>query len=142
MIKKLLTGYALSFLLLGSVLLMTPGCGHLDPAGPYKGDQFLYGVDNTLVNSYSILHTFVKWEYDNRQAMSSIPEIKKAADNIRANSQTWFATADKLRAAYVGDPSQANRTALEQAISVIRQALSEASGYLTKNSETSKPPTP
>ena len=122
-----------ALLTLAISLVFTQGCRKLAPGGVYNEDQVLYNADVTLLESYDLLHTFVKWEYDNRGAFNSIPGIKKAADAIRRDAPGWFASAQRLRDAYKADPSQQNKDALTTALKVIRQAMSEASAYMIAN---------
>jgi hypothetical protein len=114
---------------LGGVLL-SPGCGTLSSDGPYAGDQILYTADQTIVSSYDLLHTFVSWEYQNRAALSGQPEIKRAADHVRANAQQWIASAIALREAYAIAPTAETRKSLQNALVVLRAALAEAVRYM------------
>lgn len=111
---------------------MGSGCGHLEQTGVYAGDQFLYQTDFAIASSYDLLHTFVKWEYDNREVLSKTPEVKQFADVIRAGAPEWFRTAIALRDTYRSDPSQANREALQRALDVLRTAISESARYLAR----------
>lgn len=112
------------------VVIFAPGCSTLAPEGPYAGDEILYSADQTIVTSYDLLHTFVKWEYENRAALASKPEIKRAADHVRANAQQWIASAIALREAYAISPSVENRRSLQGALGVLRAALTETVRYM------------
>ncbi|MGO8675111.1 MAG: hypothetical protein ACLQVX_04480 [Limisphaerales bacterium] len=114
--------------------LMLAGCGTLDPAGVYQGNQALYQTDVALASSYEVLHGFVQWEYDNRAALSSTPEIKAAADRVRSGAPQWFASALALRDAWQTNPSSTNQTSLEQSLAVIQQATAQAIGCMATNS--------
>lgn len=111
-------------------LLAIVGCAQLDKSGPYKGDTVLYNADNVITSSYDILHEFVKWEYANRSSLSSQPAIREAASQIRLNASKWIDTAIVLREAYAADPSDANKTALNTGIGVLRAALGEVTKYM------------
>jgi hypothetical protein len=120
-------------LILSLVLMLCPflnGCGTLDPAGSYSGDKTLYAADLTITTSYDLLHKFVSWEYTNRAALASNPEIKKSADTVRAKSEAWFADAEKVRDAYAALPSPENKTALVTALSVLQAASSVAVQFM------------
>src|SRR6266576_4478192 len=99
------------------------GCRSLDKTGVYAGDKFLYDSELAIVTSYDLLDAFLKWETSNRAALSTVPEIKKSADNIRKDSKRWFASAHALRDAYAANPTSENRTALQSSLSVIHAAL-------------------
>lgn len=62
------------------MLLITPGCYTLDPAGPYKGDKVLFNADQTLLTSYQVVDNFLIWE----KANPACPvEAKKLANTLR-----------------------------------------------------------
>lgn len=113
-------------------VVATSGCRTLAPGGVYQGDKYLEESELAITTSYDLLHTYVTWEYQNRAALSKWPEIKKSADNIRANSKQWFASAHNLHDAYAANKSEANRTALNTVIGVLRSALTEASKYMAQ----------
>lgn len=116
------------FTLIAALLLV--GCGTLNPIGPYKGDKVLYDADQVIVTGYDILHIYVTWEYQNREALAVEPKIKASADHVRTNAKKWFSTAKELRSVYVSSATDTNKTALQKAIAVIRAAVVEASSYL------------
>lgn len=116
------------------ILLM--GCQtQLVPDGIYDGDVALYRAENSIVQSYALMDTFLKWEYDNRASLSSTPEIKAAADHIRENGQQWISTAIALTETYKANPTKENQLELNQAIAIIQTALSEAAKYMSVNPE-------
>jgi len=117
----------------------TGGCGTLAPEGVYQGDKFLYDADLVISTGYEMMHRFVKWEYDNRAALASTPEIKKAADNVRVGAPAWIASAIRLRDAYKANPNEQAKTDLLKALDLIRQGNREALGYLSKYEMTVKP---
>ena len=128
-------------------LMLLTSCGTLAPDGVYKSDELLYRADQTITTSYSVLHEFVSWEYNNRAGLRALPQIKQAADHIRLNSRSWLRTAIALREAYAIDPSSDNEAALERSLSVLRTALIEATRYLNEGQRlstltTDMPPLP
>lgn len=126
-----------------SLVLLIVGVGFsgcqttLDPEGVYGGDYVLYQVDNTLTGAYAVMDTFVKWEYDNRAVYARLPEVKRAADNIRANGQNWIETAFSLRDTYAANPTEENKDKLLKAVALLRAALTESAKYMAKS-----PPSP
>jgi len=103
----------------------------LAPDGIYDGDVALYRAEATIVQSYALMDTFLKWEYDNREAFASIPEVKEAADVIRADGEQWISTAIHLSEVYRLKPTEENQLHLNQAIEIIQVALTEAARYMT-----------
>src|SRR6185503_20873566 len=98
-----------------SFLLVLTSCGTLSKGtpenpSPYGGvtvtgelktpDRVLYDADFAIAIAYDSLHTFVTWEYDNRPALAATPEIKNAADKIRAGAPGWFKSAIAVRDRY------------------------------------------
>jgi len=122
------------------VLLIGAGCSGcqttLDPTGVYQGDIVLYNVDNTLNGAYATMDTFLKWEYDNRAVYASMPEVKRAADNIRMNGQNWIESAFALRDAYAANPTDENKDKLLAAVAILRTALLESAKYMAKSPPT------
>ena len=108
------------------------GCGTLDRSGVYAGDQVLYQSELAITTSYDLIHTFVAWEKDNRVALAQWPEIREAANTMRAGAKQWFQTAHALRDVYVAHPTGPNRDNLLAAVSILRTALTEASGYMAR----------
>lgn len=118
--------------------VMTVGCKsrNLDPAGVYQSDKTLYNADKTIVEAYDVMDAFVRFEYNNRQALASTPEVSKAADEIRRNAQKWVKSAIGLRDAYAGSPTPENRSKLDDAIRVLRQAITDAQRYISQGVKT------
>lgn len=115
---------------IAALLLLVMGCRTLDPAGPYHGDKFLYNAHKTITSAYDVLASYVKWEFENRQALASRPEIKKSADYVRTNAQQWINSAIALADAYEANPNDQTRTALQKALDILNTALAQAAGYM------------
>lgn len=124
---------ALPFVL--CLLALTFGCRTLDPAGVYRGDQVLYESELAIVTSYDVIHTFVTWEKQNRPALARWPQIKDAADRMRAGSPAWFATARAAHDAYKLDPSAVNKSALDVSLALLRTALAESMRYMAETAD-------
>ena len=140
-----------------SVLLCITSCGTLskgtpDNPSPYLGDKglttdptaakLLFEADQSIVTGYDLFKVFLSWERNNRAALAAIPEIRQAADNIRRHAEEWTDAATRLREAYAASPTPDNRTALNDALRVIRQALAEATAHLTKYGPANNNPGP
>ena len=108
------------------------GCGTLDPKGVYAGDKVLYDAELAINTSYDLIHTFVTWEKDNRAALAKWPEIKSAANQMRAHAKEWFSTAHALHDAYAANPTETNRESFLAAVAILRTALNEAAGYMAR----------
>lgn len=114
--------------------LLLTGCAHLAPGTPDNpspyADKVLFDAEQATVTGYDLLQVFVSWELNNRAALSKFPAVTKAADKIRAHSEDWIATVNRLRDAYAANPTPANRNALIDGLRVLRQAIAEATSYL------------
>jgi len=124
-----------------SLTLLVAGCGTLDKTGVYRGDALLHQAELAITTSYDLIHTYVRWEKENRAALAHWPQMRKSADAMRAGAPQWFKTAHALRDAYQLDPSEPNRAALAQILNVLRAALAEAAGYMGTASAMPRPPT-
>lgn len=112
------------------VAIGVSGCGSLAPGGSYQGDKVLYDADVAIATSYEVIHTFVAWEYANREALAPQPGIRAAADRMRRGAPQWVRSALALRDAYAARPDVETRDALATAVGVLRAAMLEATRYL------------
>jgi hypothetical protein len=128
----------LVFLLALPMLLLT-GCKSLDPAGPYGGDQVLYSADLTISTSYDVVHTFVSWEYRNRTALASTPQIHEYADLMRSNYPTYHRAAMSARMVYANSKTKPNQTALALTLDVLREAVRQANQWLANATNVPSP---
>lgn len=124
----------MGLLVILAMVLLSPGmtCRKLDPAGVYAGDQFLYETEMAITTSYDIVHTFVKWELDNRAALAKWPEINKAAVRLRKDYKGWSDSAIALRDAYELSKTDENRAKLTTAVALLRQAMTEAIRHMSQ----------
>lgn len=116
---------------IGALVLFTGCFGKLADNGAYRGDKLLYSADASIVASKQILDVFVSWERDNEAILKSFPQVHAFADDVRAKAPAWFRQAYVARDLYKSDPSQANQSALNTILRVIKGALTEALQYLT-----------
>lgn len=115
----------LKILLLAACTCLFTACHSLAPGGVYV-DKVAYNADLTIATSYEMIHSFVTWEYQNREVLSGNPKIKESADKFRLAAPAWFRSAVALRDAYSANPDSANSTALDNALNVLRAAVREA----------------
>lgn len=120
-----------AFCVLLAISLVPAGCGTLDKSGVYQGDAYLYQSELAIRTSYDVVHTYVSWEFANRAALASNPDIQASADVMRAHAREWFRTANALHDAYKSDPSAPNKQALQAILDILRAALTEAAQYMT-----------
>lgn len=113
-------------------LVLLAGCRSLAPDGVYQGDKFVYNAELGIVTAQDLLHTYVKWEYQNRAALASTPAIKQSADAVRANGKKWIQSAINLTEAYKANPTTENKDALVKALAILRAAMTEASSYMIR----------
>lgn len=105
------------------------GCGTLAPGGVYSGDKVLYDADFAIGSSYELLHAFVLFEYNNREALKGTPEVKQFADKVRLGARSWITSAIAVRDRYAAEPSVENRASLLNAIKTLREAVLQATRY-------------
>jgi hypothetical protein len=108
------------------------GCRTLQPGGIYDGDDVLFHAETTIVTSYAMVDTFLKWEHENRALLTKWPEAKQYADELRQNYPLWYRTANNLRDAYALTREESTATELSKYLTLLRTALLEASAYMTK----------
>jgi hypothetical protein len=126
-------------LFLALPLLLATGCRSLDPVGPYGGDQVLYSADLTISTSYDVIHTFVLWEHQNREALKTAPQIKEYADYMRSNYPTYHRAAMSARMVYANSKTKANQTALALTLDVLREAVRQANQWLANATNVPSP---
>ncbi len=111
--------------------LFSAGCGSLDKTGVYQGDRAAYHAELAITTSYDMIRTYVTWEYQNRAALKHLPQIRASADQMRRDAPGWFRSAHALHDAYKVEPSEANKTALQNILALLRAALTEAANWMT-----------
>jgi hypothetical protein len=127
----------LLFAVITAFFTIHSGCaskGDLDPTGVYQGDALAYNADKVITESYASFDVFVKWEFTHRAALSKWPEIRRAADDVRANAKIWIDSAIAIREAYRIAPTEENRKSLQASLAIIRGALAAASAYYSATS--------
>lgn len=122
----------LNYWLLVVTAIALTGCGTLNNTGVYKGDKTLYDADLLITSSYDVIHAFVLYEANNRQELASVPEVKQAADAIRAKAPSAFASAIAIRDVYAQSPNKDTGNALQTSLDVIRAMAVEAAKYMAK----------
>ena len=105
--------------------LFATGCGTLDPAGPYDGDQILFRADQSISATYDTLHVFVSWEYLHRDTLAKWPEIRQAADYVRAHAEDWVNAATYAREQYAVYRSPETRSSLTAAITELKKSAAD-----------------
>ena len=96
-ILNILSVLAVSALVFGCV-----SKSHLDSAGVYKGDTYLFSIDKTIVNTYLVTDAFLLWETQNNSYIkTNMPEAFTIANVIRANAPVALADVKKARDAYI-----------------------------------------
>lgn len=108
------------------MILMASGC--VSPGN----DPVVVNAERTTQLAADVFDTFLLWERENREALRSIPEIKKSADFIRARGVTWLETARSMTKAYKHSRTPENRANLDTALAVLRQAVTEVRTYMAQ----------
>lgn len=109
-----------------TLALMGAGCGTLSKDGPYQGDEILYRADQSITVTYELLNGFVLWEYENRQALSQWPEIRRAADVVRRHAEEWIDATTVAREQYAAFRTEQTRNALLDALTALKRSASAA----------------
>lgn len=121
---------------LAGILFLAQGCAEMAPDGVYKGDALLYRADSIIPMSYTLLHTYVQWEYTNREMLKGTPQIKASADYVRLNAKNWITSAMVMREAYALVKSDENANKLQASLAILSSALNEATKYMTAHAVT------
>jgi hypothetical protein len=103
------------------------GCSAILPGN----DPVMVNAERTTVLAVDVFDTFLKWEYDNRIALASVPEVKKSADFIRLKAPDWLATARSMTEAYRRARTPENKANLTTALSVLQAGVRQAQRYVT-----------
>lgn len=107
-------------------ILFIAGCATIEPGN----DKLVVQAERTTKLALETFDTLLKWEYDNREVLSPIPEIRASADRIRERGPGWLKTARTLTKAYKENRTDENKAALETWVALLRAAIKEAQGYL------------
>ena len=122
-----------------TILLLASGCSSVEPGN----DPLVVNAERTTELAVDTFDLFLRWEYDNRATLATVPQIRRSADRIRAEGQSWLTTTRTLTTAYKANRSPENKANLETALTVLRAALAEARTYLENGLDMAKgPPLP
>lgn len=114
------------------VLLVPLGCKtRLAQGGAYTSPT-LYEADLVISTSWSICDSVVRWESDNRELLAQVPEIKRAADEIRQHAPTALRAAIAARDAYEAAGTEEAGLTLDGALTGLRQVATEAMSLLSQ----------
>lgn len=118
--------------LLLTLAMLAVGCGKttLQKGGVYADKEVLYNADKTIVNAYSLMDTFVAWEFQNRAVLPA--DVTKIADRVRTEAKAYIKSAIALRDAYAIAPTEETKTKLETTLTIIRQLMVEVTTHMTK----------
>ena len=116
---------------IASLLAILVGCAtndNLDKSGKYNGDTYLYNADNTIVNSYNIVDSFLIWELSNNDYIkTNLPDVFAAANKIRKDAPVVLSTISLVRSKYVIAKGSTN----QQDVILYSNALSSVVVQLT-----------
>lgn len=122
----------LSKLLAIVLVLCAPACKHtLQEGGPYKSVA-VYDAQLTIVTSWDILDTVMKWEETNRVALGKYPEVGRTLDAIRAKAPDAHLRAIRLVEIYEASMTTEDLTAAERAVTALRGLATEALSVMTE----------
>jgi hypothetical protein len=130
-----------SLLLLGlltlSLLPMAEtGCKTRLAPGVAQPNVPLYNTDLSIVTTKNVIQNFLQWEQTNRPLIQpKYPEITKYAIQLSNDAPRWLQSAVALRDAYNSNPTAANKSAFDTAMSVLTAAMGEAQKYFAAASK-------
>lgn len=120
-----------AILTLAVASLFIYGCAtkaNLDPAGAYNGDTYLYNIDETIVNSYNLVDTFLVWEEQNNAYIKvNLPSVFSEANTIRVTTPPYIKTIKLFRDAYVNLKGSTNTAAFATVSNNLQNATSQLS---------------
>jgi hypothetical protein len=93
-------------------------------------DPLVVNAERTTQLAVDVFDTFLQWEHTHRDTLAAVPEIRRAADLIRAKGQDWLLTARSMTTAYKANRTPENQANLQTAIAVLRRGITEATQYL------------
>ncbi len=103
----------------------------LAPGGAYSEVGVgAYQADLVIDAGRKTIDAFLSFEEKNRAALSAMPQITKAADQLRDTAPRALQAAVRANDAYKAAPDPTKRSALDDALRVLRQLAVEAGGFL------------
>lgn len=117
------------FLPLIVAVLMLSGCASIAPGN----DAVVVNAERTTVLALDTFDLFLRWEFENRDALSAMPEIKQAADYVRTHAPAWLGTARDLTKAYKESRTPENKANLQTITALLRRAVANAQQYMPKD---------
>ena len=116
-----------SSLIFLTLMLFCSGCASILPGN----DPIVVNAERTVGIALDTMDTFLKMEYDNREALKKIsPEIFNVAEKIRHNGVRWIETATSSIKAYKQNRDGNHKANLITAVAVLENALNEARKYI------------
>jgi hypothetical protein len=117
---------------------LAPGTyySQLDTNGVAQPNVPLYNTDLSIVTTKNVIQNFLQWEQTNRPLIQpKYPEITKYAIQLSNDAPRWLQSAVALRDAYNSNPTAANKSAFDTAMSVLTAAMGEAQKYFAAASK-------
>jgi hypothetical protein len=102
------------------------GCAGIAPGH----DPVVVNAERATVLALDTVDTFLAWEFQNREAFASVPEIRESANYLRRNAPAWFETARDLTKSYKQNRTEQNKANLGTVIAILQRATRQANAYL------------
>ncbi len=125
-LKTLLLAVSLVFVAAAPAVVVT-GCATVAKDGAYRGDKVLLNADSSMVASFSVIESFLRYEQQNRATLPV--RTTEVADYFRANARKWRDSYFAVRDAYAIAPTPDNRSAMEKALALITAGATQAQLY-------------
>lgn len=104
------------------------GCASILPGN----DPLVVNAERTAAISLEVFDVFLKFEYDNREALAKIsPDINRTAETIRRNGKNWILTLRAVTRSYKQNRTPEGKFALITALSVVQTAIAESQKYMS-----------
>ncbi len=128
--RSLLFLAPLSFLLLwaipvASVPVLT-GCASIT-----SGDPVVVRTEQAMSLAFDTMDAFVKFEHLYNSKGELGPDVRNAAEKIRAGAPKWMATAKIMLQTYKNNRTEENKANLMTALAMLQAGASEATKYLS-----------
>lgn len=126
-------GCLLMLLAVCAIPIVETGCKKttLAPGGAYSEVGVgAYQADLVIDAGRKTIDAFLSYETANRAALASMPQITQTADRLRDTAPKALQSAVRANDAYKAAPDPTKRSALDDALRVLRQVAVEAGGFL------------
>jgi uncharacterized lipoprotein len=102
--------------------------------GVVNDDVIVVNTEKALAIALDTFDVFLKLEYDNRAALSKLPQVHAFAENVRRNGKNWIVSARNAKDAYKHNRSALNHANLVTAYKTLKAGIEESRKYINAHS--------